>query len=141
DRRARARRAGRGPLSRLDPRRGGRPPRVRIRRRACRLHPRGAAGVTAHVPPRVVITGIGAVSALGGDVAALTAGLIEGRCGIGPLTLFPYRGRCATAAEVPEAVPAAVSIAPATARRLSRPDRVALMATSEACPRARLGGR
>jgi 3-oxoacyl-[acyl-carrier-protein] synthase II len=91
------------------------------------------------VPPRVVITGIGAVSALGGDVAALTAGLIEGRCGIGPLTLFPYRGRCATAAEVPEAVPAAVSIAPATARRLSRPDRFALMAATEACRRAGLG--
>ena len=91
------------------------------------------------MPPRVVITGIGAVSALGGDVAALTAGLIEGRCGIGPLTLFPYRGRCATAAEVPEAVPTAVSIAPATARRLSRPDRFALMAASEACRRAGLG--
>src|SRR5262249_57659526 len=110
DSRVGARRAGRGPLSRLDPRRGGRPPRVRIRRRACRLHPRGAAGVTAHVPPRVVITGIGAVSALGGDVAALTAGLIEGRCGIGPLTLFPYRGPCPPPAEVPHALPPALSL-------------------------------
>jgi 3-oxoacyl-[acyl-carrier-protein] synthase II len=87
----------------------------------------------------VVITGLGAVSALGGDVAALAAGLVEGRCGIGPLTLFGHRGRCSTAAEVPETVPVAAPIAAATARRLSRPDRFALLAASEACRNAGLG--
>ena len=91
------------------------------------------------MPPRVVITGLGAVSALGGDVAALAAGLVEGRCGIGPLTLFGHRGRCSTAAEVPETVPVAAPIAAATARRLSRPDRFALLAASEACRNAGLG--
>ena len=56
------------------------------------------------MPRRVVITGLGVVCALGGDVPALAAGLADGRCGIGPLTLFPHRGRCRSAAQVPEAV-------------------------------------
>src|SRR5207247_1410576 len=58
---------------------------------------------------------------------------------IGPLTLFPYRGRCRSAAQVPEAVPAAVAALPlATTRRLSRPDRFALAAAAEACGAAGL---
>src|SRR5439155_302487 len=56
-----------------------------------------------------------------------------------PLTLFPYRGRCRSAAQVPEAVPAAPGALPlATARRLSRPDRFALAAAAEACRAAGL---
>ena len=91
------------------------------------------------MPRRVVITGLGVVCALGGDVPALAAGLADGRCGIGPLTLFPYRGRCRSAAQVPEAVPAALGALPlATARRLSRPDRFALAAAAEACRAAGL---
>jgi 3-oxoacyl-[acyl-carrier-protein] synthase II len=86
------------------------------------------------VPARVVITGLGVVSALGGDVPALRAGLADGRCGIGRLTLFPYRGRCGQAAQVPEVVGTDASELPvATARRLSRPDRFALAAAREAC--------
>jgi len=87
------------------------------------------------VPPRVVITGLGVVSALGRDVASLTAGLRDGRCAIGPLTLFAYRGRASTAAQVAE-LPAVVP--PASARRLSRPDRFALAAATEACDAAGL---
>ena len=91
------------------------------------------------MPPRVVITGLGVVSALGADVAALAAGLVDGRCGIGPLTLFPHRGRCGLAAEVPEAVGGRAADLPvATARRLSRPDRFALAAAREACRNAGL---
>lgn len=92
------------------------------------------------MPRSVVITGLGAVSALGGDVPALAAGLGDGRCGIGALTLFPYRGRAGTAAQVPEAVgsAAACGLPPATVRRLSRPDRFALAAAAEACGNAGL---
>ena len=84
---------------------------------------------------RVAVTGLGAVTALGGDVHALAAGLESGRSGIGPLTRFAHGGRCRVAAEVPEIVaPAAVARAlpPATARRLSRPDRLALAAADQA---------
>jgi len=90
------------------------------------------------VPPRVVITGLGAVSALGGDVAALAAGLVDGRCAIGPLTLFPYRGRAGTAAEAHDTTAGTAALPPATVRRLSRPDRFALAAAGEACRAAGL---
>jgi 3-oxoacyl-[acyl-carrier-protein] synthase II len=84
-----------------------------------------------------VITGLGAVSALGADVPALLAGLADGRCGIGPLTLFAHKARCQRAAQVPEAVGSAfASLRPSTVRRLARPDRFALVAAFEAVRRA-----
>jgi 3-oxoacyl-[acyl-carrier-protein] synthase II len=93
------------------------------------------------VAVEVAITGLGAVTALGGDVAALAAGLADGRCGIGPLTLFAHEGRSSLAAQVPEPLTgAAVAALPvATARRLSRADRFALAAAEQACRSAGLG--
>jgi len=88
----------------------------------------------------VAITGLGTVTALGSDVSALAAALADGRGGIGALTLFPYRGRCAIAAQVPELTAGVVAaLPPATGRRLSRPDRFALAAGTEACRDAGLG--
>lgn len=85
------------------------------------------------MPRRVVITGLGAVSALGADVPALLTGLADGRCGIGPLTLFTQKARCRSAAQVPETVASTFSgLSRATVRRLSRPDRFALAAALEA---------
>ena len=88
----------------------------------------------------IAITGVGAVSAVGGDVPALAAALLEGRCGIAPLTLFSYQGRSALAAQVPEGVAVPGALPGVTARRLSRPDRFALAAASEACRDAGLDG-
>ena len=91
------------------------------------------------MPRRVVITGLGAVSALGADVPALLAGITDGRCGIGPLTLFTQKARCRTAAQVPETVASRFpGLSPATVRRLSRPDRFALAAALEASRQAGL---
>lgn len=91
------------------------------------------------MPSGVAITGLGAVTALGGDVPALALGIAEGRSGIGPLTLFAHSGRCHTAAQVPEPLVAAVPTLPrATVRRLSRPDQFALAAAVEACRNAGL---
>jgi 3-oxoacyl-[acyl-carrier-protein] synthase II len=82
----------------------------------------------------VAVTGLGVVSALGGDVDALAAALVEGRCGIARLRSFEHRGRASVAAEVPEEVDGhAVTLDPATTRRLSRADRFALVAAEEAC--------
>ena len=80
----------------------------------------------------VAITGVGQVSALGPDVAALAAGVREGRCGIGPLTLFTHRGRSAVAAELASLPSLDVAFPSAVARRLSRSDRMALAAAGEA---------
>lgn len=41
---------------------------------------------------RVVVTGMGAVSPLGLDVASLWQGIVEARSGIGPITLFDTNG-------------------------------------------------
>src|SRR5262245_16626584 len=84
---------------------------------------------------------MGAVSALGPDLAALRAGLVAGADGIGPLRLFTHHGRAAVAAEV-AALPAAPSVLPsAVRRRLSRPDRLALRAVEEALRHAGLDER
>lgn len=37
---------------------------------------------------RVVVTGLGVISPVGNDVAAFWQSLIEGKCGIGPITAF-----------------------------------------------------
>jgi 3-oxoacyl-[acyl-carrier-protein] synthase II len=90
---------------------------------------------------QVAVTGLGAVTALGGDVGALAAGLADGRCGVGPLTRFAHAGRCRLAAEVREPAPAAAAtgmLPPASARRLSRPDRLALAAVEQAIQQAGL---
>lgn len=81
-------------------------------------------------PPRIAITGVGSVNALGNGVAAFDAGLREGRCGIGPLTLFSSEGfRSTIAAEVRalEAPPASV-----LPRGTARTSQLALSAALEA---------
>jgi 3-oxoacyl-[acyl-carrier-protein] synthase II len=81
---------------------------------------------------RVVITGIGAVSALGVGVDALADGLRAGRCGIGRLSLFDaggYRASCAAEVRAALSMP---WLARASARHLSRSDGFALMAAREA---------
>jgi 3-oxoacyl-[acyl-carrier-protein] synthase II len=90
---------------------------------------------------QVAVTGLGAITALGGDVAAFAAALADGRCGVGPLTRFAYAGRCALAAEVADPDPRASAcgaLPRATERRLSRPDRLALVAVEEALQQAGL---
>jgi 3-oxoacyl-[acyl-carrier-protein] synthase II len=39
-------------------------------------------------PPRIVITGLGMISALGNDTASTWQGALEGRSGVGPVTVF-----------------------------------------------------
>jgi 3-oxoacyl-[acyl-carrier-protein] synthase II len=52
-------------------------------------------------PRRVVVTGMGMLTALGHDVATTWEAMVEGRSGIGPITLFdPSRLECRIAGEV-----------------------------------------
>src|SRR5207247_10800337 len=52
-------------------------------------------------PRRVVVTGMGMLSALGNDVASSWEGLVAGRSGIGPITAFdPSRLQARIAGEV-----------------------------------------
>src|ERR1700674_2611481 len=52
--------------------------------------------------PRIVVTGIGCISSIGKDYSTFAQNLMDGRCGIGPITLFDTQ-RCSikNAAEVP----------------------------------------
>ena len=52
-------------------------------------------------PRRVVVTGTGMLTALGNDVQTTWAGMVAGRSGVGPITLFdPERLDCRIAGEV-----------------------------------------
>jgi 3-oxoacyl-[acyl-carrier-protein] synthase II len=80
---------------------------------------------------RVVITGMGAVTAIGSDLETSWKGLLAGACGIRPLTLFDASSyRTQTAGEVAE-IPDGF-LTPAERRRMSRADRMGVVAAREA---------
>ena len=84
---------------------------------------------------RVVVTGLGAVTAVGDDVADTWRSLLAGRCGIRTLTLFdPTLYRTQTAAQI-ESIPDAF-IDPTRRRRMSRADRIGIVAAREALAQA-----
>ncbi len=91
--------------------------------------------------PRVAVTGVGIVSALGSDQREFWTHLVDGRSGIGPLDLFDPAG-CATdvAAQVRRAPPFTarplVLVRPRDRRRLSRTDRFCMLAAAEAVAQA-----
>jgi 3-oxoacyl-[acyl-carrier-protein] synthase II len=80
---------------------------------------------------RVVVTGLGAVTAVGADLESTWKALVEGECGIGPLTLFdPALYRTQTAAEVKEIRDEFINLT--VRRRMSRADRIGIIAAREA---------
>src|SRR5215831_14227767 len=80
---------------------------------------------------RVVVTGMGAVTALGSTLEQTWKGLLAGRCGIRPLSLFDASDyRTHTAAEIDE-IPDGF-LTPAERRRMSRADRMGVAAAREA---------
>ncbi len=86
---------------------------------------------------RVAVTGLGAVTAIGSNVAEFWTNLTAGACGIRPLSLFDASGyRTQTAAEVSEIPDGFLS--PAERRRMSRADRMGIAAAAEATAAAGL---
>ena len=85
---------------------------------------------------RVVVTGIGAIASVGATREKVWNALLEGRSGIGPVTLFDATGyRSHLAAEIPDLEDAG-SFTPRERRRLSRCDRAAILAAAEALDEA-----
>lgn len=81
---------------------------------------------------RVVVTGLGAISPLGNDVASTWAGILAGRSGIGPITLFDPEGYDARiAGEVSDFRPEEM-LSARESRRLDRFCQFALIAAREA---------
>ena len=80
---------------------------------------------------RVVVTGLGAVSSIGSSVSEFWPNLLAGVCGIRPVSLFDASTyRTQTAAEVSD-IPDGFLTA-AEKRRMSRADRMGLVAATEA---------
>lgn len=89
---------------------------------------------------KIVITGAGSINALGTGLEAFASALSEGRCGIGKVSLFDPAGyRSAWAAQVDGLAPPAW-LPRAVARRASRSDLLALIASREALAQAGLQG-
>lgn len=88
--------------------------------------------------PRVVITGLGAVSVLGSSVEKLWTGLIEGRSGIRRITQFDASAMpCQIAGEIPDFV-VEDYIERKEARRIPRSGQIALAAAVQAVSDASL---
>ena len=86
---------------------------------------------------RVVITGLGAVTSIGTTVSEFWRNLLDGVCGIRPLSLFDASAyRTQTAAEVRDIPDGFLSAA--DKRRMSRADRMGLAAAREALAQAGL---
>jgi 3-oxoacyl-[acyl-carrier-protein] synthase II len=86
---------------------------------------------------RVVITGLGAVTSIGTTVSEFWRSLLDGVCGIRPLSLFDASAyRTQTAAEVRNIPDGFLSAA--DKRRMSRADRMGLAAAREALAQAGL---
>jgi len=87
---------------------------------------------------RVAVTGIGLITAVGEGVDATWSGLLDGRDGHRPVTLFDTTGQVTDlAAEIPSLPGPPFS--GSTARRLLRVDRIGLAAADEAVEAAGLG--
>ena len=94
--------------------------------------------MTRAASPRVVVSGLGAVSPYGAGVKSLWTGLSAGACAIRPVTAIETEGlRSRVAAEVPAEVLAGLG----ASQRRSRGDRLALAAAAEALVDAGLDGR
>jgi 3-oxoacyl-[acyl-carrier-protein] synthase II len=86
----------------------------------------------AEFPRRVVITGLGAVTPIGNNVAAYWAGLCQGRNGVAPITLFDASNHaCRFAAEVKQFDPSGVLDAK-EAKRWDRFSQFGVVAAKEA---------
>lgn len=84
---------------------------------------------------RVFITGIGLITSLGLDVSATWQGLVDGRSGVGPITLFDPTGLdTRIAAQLPDDFDdwAAARIKKRTHRQMTRVSRMAYLCAEEA---------
>jgi 3-oxoacyl-[acyl-carrier-protein] synthase II len=103
--------------------------------------PNGAGGSNGNGRRRVVVTGMGAVSALGNDVASTWEGLLAGRSGIRTIDVFdPSRVDSKIAAEVRDFDPSAV-IDRKEMRRMDRYIQFGLVVARQALDQAGLPGR
>ncbi len=91
-------------------------------------------------PDDVVVTGLGATTPLGGDVATFWSGLLEGRSGVVALTQ-DWAAELSVRIAAPMAVDPAQVMSRVQARRLDRSEQAAIVAAREAWADAGFTGR
>jgi len=85
-----------------------------------------------HILPRVAVTGLGIITSIGESIPEFRKGLLSGKCGIGPVSLFNTSGFPATyAAQVKKAELNGI-VNEREAKRMSRCDLLGLVAAGEA---------
>lgn len=90
---------------------------------------------------RIAVTGAGIICSIGRNKEEVWRSIVESRAGIGKLTKFPNETfPTDLAAEVSEPVDGLLPIAKREARRLSRTDRLAVIAANEAIEQANRNG-
>ena len=88
---------------------------------------------------RVVVTGLGTVNAIAGNPQEFAAALRRGTCGIGPISLFDTAAfRTHNGAQIRNFNPRAAVPGGISLKRMSRSDRMALVATLQALTQAGL---
>jgi 3-oxoacyl-[acyl-carrier-protein] synthase II len=92
-------------------------------------------------PRRVVVTGMGMLTALGNDVASTWEGMVAGRSGIGPITAFdPSRLQARIAGEVKDFDASGV-LDKKDMRRIDRYIQLGLVSSRQAMDQAGLPAR
>src|SRR5580692_12428447 len=86
---------------------------------------------TASLRETVVVTGLGATTPLGGDVASTWAGMLAGRSGVVPIT-DPWAEKLPVRIAARAAVDPAEIVGRVQARRMDRCEQFALVASREA---------
>ncbi len=81
---------------------------------------------------RVVVTGMGAITPLGPDVASAWAAMVAGRSGVGPITLFDARGLAVRIAAEVKGFEPEIHFGRKDARRLDRFAQLAVVAARQA---------
>jgi len=88
--------------------------------------------MSANTAKRVVVTGLGIITAIGESIPTFRKALFNGKCGIGPVSLFDTTGfPCQVAAQV-KIKDLKEFFAPKAIKRASRCDLLGLIATQEA---------
>ncbi len=97
--------------------------------------------MNSSAPRRVVVTGLGVVSALGQGVEATWDGLVAGRSGVAPIASFDARRLTSRVAAEVRDLDASGVLGPKDMRRTDRYIQLTLVATREAMDQAGLPGR
>ncbi|MEJ2040451.1 MAG: beta-ketoacyl-[acyl-carrier-protein] synthase family protein [Desulfosarcinaceae bacterium] len=95
----------------------------------------------SHSPQRVVITGLGIITAIGDNLPDFRRALFDGRSGIGPVTLFEVSEFPCTLAGQVGCTDLSAGFSAKTLKRVSRCDLLGLIAAREAVADAGLTGR